>query len=206
MSVNRALPFDVSRETSEKLQAYENLIRKWSPKINLVSRADLSDLWCRHIIDSAQIYPLAPIGPQMWCDLGSGGGLPGVVLSILASDAAPQSKFTLIESDQRKATFLRTAIRELGLSGHVLTDRIEVAEPQVADIVTARALAPLPALLPLVARHLAPGGTAFLPKGENASEEIEAARANWHFLCEAHPSSTNARARILQVKDIRRVS
>lgn len=194
----------VSRETFDLLKAFEALVGKWSPKINLVSKADLTDIWGRHIVDSLQIVPLVPDSPRKWVDLGSGGGFPGIVLAIVAKDFWPDLNMVLIESDQRKATFLRTAVRELGLHASVLTDRIEETTPQVADVLSARALASLDDLLAHADRHLAPGGLAIFPKGRRAEEEIAQARENWTFDLQETPSITDAEARILTIRNIRR--
>ncbi len=195
----------VSRETLDRLHAYAALLEKWSAKINLVAPATIADLWDRHIIDSAQVFALAPYDAALWVDLGTGGGLPGLVCAIMARDQMPDCRFVLIESDQRKAAFLMTAARELGLSNvQVLAQRIEAAPPQSAQIVTARALAPLPQLLPLVARHSAAGAVAILPKGKAYAEELEAARKDWHFTATAHVSQTDPLARVLEIKEISR--
>jgi 16S rRNA (guanine527-N7)-methyltransferase len=142
---------NVSRETYDKLRAYEALIQKWNPSINLVAKSTLSDIWNRHIIDSAQVY-FAAFGekPSIWTDIGSGGGLPGIVVATLAQGADQQTNVTMVESDKRKSVFLRTAIRELGLSNaKVINERIESAQIPISDIVSARALAPLTDLFTL---------------------------------------------------------
>lgn len=190
---------DVSRETQERLKAYEALLLKWSPKINMIAKADLPYIWSRHIIDSQQLVPLLPNTGSL-CDLGSGGGLPGIVLSI----CLPDRPITLIESDQRKAVFLRTCVRELSLNATILAQRIESTEPQAASIVTARALAPLETLLPMVHRHLRADGTAILMKGRRADEEIARAKAEWTFDMVVTQSQTNPEASILTLKDISR--
>jgi len=195
----------VSRETQDCLAQYAALLRKWSPRINLVAPSTLPDLETRHIADSAQLLPHAPLSSRHWVDLGSGGGLPGIVCAILAQSALPECRFTLIESDRRKAAFLATCIQTLSLPATVLTGRAEDIAPQAGDVVSARALAALPTLMPLVARHLAPGGTALLPKGKSHAAELEAARGEWHFVCTAHTSQTDGAARLLVVKDPARV-
>lgn len=194
----------VSRETKERLRAYEDLVRKWSPTINLVSRATLPEFRDRHILDSAQIHELAPPGTAHWADLGSGGGLPGIVLAILNAERSPATHHSLVESDQRKAAFLRTCLRALDLTGTVENARAEDLPSLQADVVTARALAPLPRLLPLVHRHLAPGGTALLPKGQSAQSEVDSARTSWHFDLETRPSRTDPSAAILILKGLTR--
>ncbi|MDG1118728.1 MAG: 16S rRNA (guanine(527)-N(7))-methyltransferase RsmG [Flavimaricola sp.] len=194
---------DVSRETTNRLTVFEGLVRKWTPKINLVGPATVPDLWSRHILDSAQLFPLAPAGWHSWADLGSGGGFPGIVIAIMAADT--DKSITLIESDQRKSAFLRTCVRELGLAVSVLSSRIEAVPPLSADVVSARALAPLPALIGLVQRHLASEGTALLQKGRTAADEVELARADWTFDLLSHDSQTESGARILALTRIAHV-
>jgi 16S rRNA (guanine527-N7)-methyltransferase len=185
--------------------AYVDLLGKWTRKINLISKSSTSDIWERHILDSVQIYDLAPNTFSLWVDIGSGGGLPGVVVAALAAQFAPDARIAMIESDQRKATFLRTALRELGLSGDVLASRIDAVPPMGADVLSARALAPLDQLLAFAENHLKPGGTAIFPKGKAAEQEIADASTNWLFQIEKHASMTDAEARILVIKDIKRV-
>ena len=193
---------DLPAATLDRLEALEALVRRWTARINLVAPSTLPDLWTRHILDSAQLWPLAPDGAATWADLGSGGGFPGLVIAALAADTETPH-VTLIESDGRKCAFLRTAARELALPVTVLDQRAESAPPQAAPVVSARALAPLPTLLPLVARHLAPGGTALLPKGRDAQAELDAARAKgWRFAAEALPSATDPQARILRLRNL----
>ena len=195
---------DVSRETIEKLERFAELTRKWNPSINLIAKSTVPDIWTRHILDSVQLYKFAPNSPSHWLDIGSGGGFPGVVMSAIAAELSPTTKFTYIESDQRKATFLRTAVRELGLNATVIADRVELANPQDADVITARALSALNELFPHIIRHLTEGGIAILPKGKSFQQEIIQARSDWHFEVEAHQSMTDEQARILVVKDISR--
>lgn len=191
---------NVSRETLEMLEIYADLLKSWNRKINLVSPNTLDDLWDRHFLDSAQLMAHGK-GADHWVDLGSGGGFPGAVVAIIAGSA---TRTTLIESDQRKAAFLRTVAREtVGFT--VLARRIEEAPPQAADVVSARALAPLPRLLDYVDRHLAPGGRAILPKGRKAPEEIREALEHRRFDCETYPSQTDPDAVILTLGEIKRV-
>lgn len=196
-------PLDVSRETEARLAQFAELVRKWSPRINLVSRGALEQLWERHIVDSAQLWAHAPRGKR-WADLGSGAGFPGLVISILAKEARPSLHVTLVESDRRKAAFLATASRELELDVRIIAERIETAPPQDADIVSARALAPLDRLLGYVHRHLAADGRALLPKGARWREEIETARQSWTFEWDAIPSLTDPASVILSIGEIAR--
>lgn len=195
---------DVSRETSEKLQAFAALVEKWTGKINLISKSSVPDIWDRHIVDSAQIFALAP-GSGHWVDLGSGGGFPGIVVAILTAAQEVPHRVTLVESDQRKCAFLRTAIRELLLDATVLSKRIEDIEPLGANVLSARALADLSQLLSFAERHLARKGVALFPKGANWKEEDDAACRLWSYDCEAIKSTTNPSAAILKIKEISRV-
>lgn len=195
---------DVSRETLERLEHFMALLVKWNPKINLVSKASLENLWERHIRDSVQVAQIAVGARGHLVDLGSGGGFPGVVLAIMRDEIGLE-KVTLIESDQRKCAFLRTALRETDASAEVLSQRIELSPPQSADIVSARALADLAALLGHAERHLAPGGLCLFPKGRSWEKEVAGAKKQWQFEHEAIPSKTEAGAVILRIGEIKRV-
>ncbi|GAA6188579.1 16S rRNA (guanine(527)-N(7))-methyltransferase RsmG [Litorivita sp. NS0012-18] len=195
---------DVSRETIERLEHFATLLIKWNPKINLVSKASLENLWERHIRDSVQVAQIALGARGHLVDLGSGGGFPGVVLAIMR-DEIGLDKVTLIESDQRKCAFLRSALRETGASAEIISQRIELSPPQSADLVSARALADLAALLGHAERHLAPTGLCLFPKGRSWEKEVAEAREQWHFEHEAIPSKTEAGAVILRIGEIKRV-
>lgn len=202
MSSTQIAGVDVSRETLDRLESFEAHLRKWTPRINLVAPNTLPQLWTRHIVDSAQLFAHAPKTARHWVDLGSGGGLPGLVCAILAQQHLPDCRFTLIESDKRKSAFLMTTAHALGVPVTVLAQRVEAVPPQSADVVSARALAPLRDLLALVQRHLAEDGVALLPKGRNWAEELAAARAEWQFSVRAELSQTDPDARLLKLKDI----
>jgi len=193
---------DVSRETLEQLTRYAALLRKWTARINLISKSSERDLEHRHIWDSAQIYE--PMDGR-WLDLGSGGGLPAVVVAILAQGDGRDLTAVLVESDQRKATFLRACARELDLALDVFVGRIEDVAPQSANIISARALADLDHLLGFSVRHLAAGGRCVFMKGATWQDEIKRAQQNWRFSCDASPSKTNPEAAILRIEEIERV-
>lgn len=197
--------YDVSRETLDRLRIHAALLEKWNPRINLVSKSTLSTLWARHTLDSAQLFEQRPEGAAHWADLGSGGGFPGLVLAILAHEAAPELRFTLVESDLRKATFLRTVATETGIGADIVTERIESLEPLAADVLSARALAPLPRLLGFAARHLAPTGRALFPKGVSHATEIEDSLASWRFDVQKIPSRTDPASVILNIGGITHV-
>ncbi|NUB45350.1 16S rRNA (guanine(527)-N(7))-methyltransferase RsmG [Fertoebacter nigrum] len=192
----------VSRETIQRLEALVALMGKWNPAINLVSKSTLADAWSRHILDSAQIYRLAPPGPLHWADLGSGGGFPGLVVAVLGAELQPGSRFTLVDSDQRKATFLRQSCQTLGLKAQVLAERIDAIAPLNADVLSARALAPLTLLCGFAQRHLSARGTALFMKGASHASELAEARGQWAFEVDIHPSVTEAGAVILQLKGL----
>lgn len=195
--------FNVSRETIEKLEIYANLLRKWNKTINLVSPGTLDTLWVRHFADSAQLLSLAPQNMRKWADLGSGAGFPGAVIAVLTESSHPDLTVTLIESDQRKATFLRAVARETETSFTVLAERCENAARLEADVISARALAPLDVLLGYVSRHIARTGTALLSKGASAASEVELAEKTWSFTCESIPSMTDTDAAILKIGEIK---
>jgi 16S rRNA (guanine527-N7)-methyltransferase len=204
-SSSRAVSWpNVSRETDQALDEMETLVKKWSPAINLVGKSTLSDLRGRHTIDSAQLFNLAAADAKTWVDLGSGGGYPGLVIAILAKEFAPNLKVILVEADSRKATFLREAARLLGVQAQVVNDRIESLAPFVADVVSARALAPLTELLQHAVRHLKPTGTAIFPKGARARQEISQALIRWKFRVDSVPSLSDSKAAILMIRNIER--
>lgn len=197
--------FDVSRETLARLTTYADLLAKWNPAINLVSKRTLPQLWSRHFADSAQLFDLAEPAATTWADLGSGGGFPGMVVAILAAEKRPGLHVTCVESDRRKATFLATVGRETGVDVTVLTERVETLTPLNADVVSARALAPLEVLIGFAARHLAPGGEALFLKGTGHAAEVETALAHWTFRLDTVPSRTDPASAILKIGSIRRV-
>lgn len=194
---------DVSRETMEMFDHYESLVQKWSPKINLVAKSTLVDLRSRHIADSAGLFSHLHPSTKKTVDLGSGGGFPGLVVAILSQQFLPENRMTLVESDKRKSVFLLTVARELGLDITVITRRIEEAAPQAADVVMARALAPLPKLLGYVDRHLNSEGYALLPKGIQAEDEIEMAKEAWQFEIETRRAT--GVGSILKVSNIKQI-
>lgn len=202
--IGKDLPdwLNVSRETEEKLRAFAEMVRHWTGRINLISAASLETLWTRHVLDSAQLFPLVAERPGAWADLGSGGGFPGIVIAILSQDRATPRSITLVESDQRKSAFLRKASQDLALQVTVEAKRSEVLGPLRADVVSARALAPLPSLLPMIHRHIAPTGCAVLPKGAKAEQEVALARKTWSFDLRSVPSRTDPSAQVLLIENL----
>jgi 16S rRNA (guanine527-N7)-methyltransferase len=183
-----------------RLEAFADLLLRWNARINLVSRADTPMLWKRHIDDSLQLAPLIPDGTQRAIDLGSGAGFPGLILCI-----ATGIPFDLIESDQRKAAFLREAARLTQAPAQIHACRIETAPIEPARLITARALAPLPKLLALAAPFLTEGGICLFPKSERADQEIAEASAAWTMRIEPHISQTDRSGVILRISGVKRV-
>jgi 16S rRNA (guanine527-N7)-methyltransferase len=177
---------------------------RWNPAINLVSKATVEDLWQRHVVDSAQVFSLCPADTLTWVDLGSGGGFPGIVVATLAKELKPDLRVTLVESDLRKATFLRQAAQTLSLPVSVLSRRIEAVSPLNADVLSARALAPLSNLLGFAEQHLSPNGTAIFQKGARFAAEIAEARKAWTFDVDIKPSLSEGEAAILVIRNIHR--
>lgn len=196
---------NVSRETNARLNHYLDLLNKWNPRINLVSKSTLDDAWTRHFVDSAQIFNLPPENTSSWCDLGSGGGFPGLVIAIMAKECRPNMQVQLVESDTRKATFLRTVARELELNTKVHSRRIEEISEISAEVASARALAALPKLLGYAMPYLKSGGTCLFPKGETWGKELKDAQDQWNFSHVAHKSKTSPDAVILEIKDLSHV-
>lgn len=195
---------DVSRETRVRLDSFARTLHDWAPRINLVARSTLDALEERHIADSAQLFALRPVDARHWADLGTGGGFPGLVIAILAAEQAPDLRVTLVESDRRKAAFLAAAARAADVRPTILAERAESLPPLAADVLSARALAPLGRLLAHAERHLAPGGTALFPKGAAHAQEIAEALAAWRFTVQKIPSRTDPSGVVLAIQGVAR--
>lgn len=189
----------VSRETLDRLRDFEKLLIKWNPKINLIAPGEIPRLWDRHILDSTQIFQHAKPDFTTWIDLGSGGGFPGLVCAILASETEKDQGFTLIEADKRKSIFLQEVIRILGLSTHVHSIRIEAYQGPRADVITARALAPLGRLLELADPMASETTQLLFHKGKRAESELTDARRSWNMSVERIPSLTDPDGVILKL-------
>ena len=194
----------VSRETQRRLEHFSGLFQKWARRINLVAPSTLEEAWSRHIADSAQIFQLHP-DPADWIDLGSGGGFPGVITAILLAETG-SGWVNLVESNQKKASFLRVALMECEARGSVHPVRIEDASASLArcDMISARALAELDLLF----RYSAPWmiGTscrALFHKGRDYRREIDKARSEWDFDLVIHPSVVERDSVILEISGLR---
>ena len=193
----------VSRETFERLQAFEQLFLKWNRSINLAAPSTLDDVWRRHILDSAQLARIAPAATR-WVDLGSGGGFPGLVLAFLLVER-PGASVDLVESNRKKASFLQSVIGQFDLPARVVAKRIDDSYGLVSipEIVTARALAALPDLLDLSAPWLAKGARALFHKGRDYRAEVEESTHRWAFDLVEHSSMTDPYGVILEISDLR---
>lgn len=194
---------DVSRETVARLDVYAGLLLHWQRMLNLVSPTTLDQIWKRHILDSAQLFGFAPAEARRWVDLGSGGGLPGLIVAALAADRIGFETI-LVESDQRKAAFLRTAAREMGLAERVevRAERAETAVPDIAraEVVSARALAPLADLVRLSRPLLESGALGVYPKGESVQRELTQWGPPDSFEVSLAPSRTHKSAAIALIR------
>ncbi|MGH6762216.1 MAG: 16S rRNA (guanine(527)-N(7))-methyltransferase RsmG [Phyllobacterium sp.] len=197
---------NVSRETISDLEAFEILFRKWAKAINLASPSTLDDLWSRHIIDSVQLIPLAQ-SAKYWVDLGSGGGFPGIVIALFLK-SVEGSLISLVESNGKKAAFLRTALGQFSAPGKVYAQRIDAVYELVPkpDIVTARALAPLNELLGLAEPWLVGGAIGLFHKGRDYRREIEESRNAWKFDLVEYPSIVAVDSVILKISNVQRRS
>jgi 16S rRNA (guanine527-N7)-methyltransferase len=189
----------VSRETLARLEAYAELLTRWSARINLVGRYTLPDLWRRHILDSAQLYCFVPGLAKNLIDLGSGAGFPGLVLAILGVPSVE-----LVEADSRKAAFLREAARVTGAAVTIRPCRIQAVPPHPVDVVTARALAPLERLLELAAPFLGPDTLCLFLKGERFDEELTLARKAWTMNVSVERSLSDRRGVVLRLQQVAR--
>jgi 16S rRNA (guanine527-N7)-methyltransferase len=195
----------VSRETLVRLDRFVTLLLDTQSHTNLIGPRSVAELWTRHIADSLQLLELAPQA-RLWLDLGSGGGFPGVVLACALADR-PGSAVHLVESTGKKAAFLRKVCGELALPATVHHARIEDLSLDIdVDVITARALAPLPVLLGYVAPFLKPGGQALLLKGQDVEVELTEAAKYWNIEAELTPSRTNPASRIVIVRGLQRRS
>lgn len=192
----------VSRETLTRFEAYEAILRRWQPSINLIGRDTVSDLWRRHFLDCAQLLRYLPNDYGALYDIGSGAGFPGLVLAILGAHDV-----FLIEADQRKCAFLREAARVTGAGVTVLPQRVEALEPPPAGwprrrVLVARAVAPLDRLLQS-ARGLIDSETrCVMLKSMNVEAEIAAAYKIWGMRVETAPSLSDPRGVILMLSDL----
>jgi len=188
----------VSRETEARLDRFVELLLRWQKAVQLIAPSTIPKLWTRHIADSLQLLALAP-DAKIWIDLGSGGGFPGLIIAIALTDRSGATVH-LVESDSRKAAFLREAARTTGAPAKVYAERVESAAERFAgrvEIVTARALAPLARLLEMAAPLLSAGARGIFLKGQDVAGELTEAAKSWNI--STFPSRTDPRGRILVI-------
>lgn len=208
--------FGVSRETLGRLNTYDGMLKRWQNTVNLVAPSTVNHVWHRHFADSAQLWairrgvkglPLGGAAPEHWLDLGSGAGFPGLVIAILAAETGG-TRHTLVESDSRKAAFLREVAREARVAVDILCMRIENPETRarVGEVnrVTARALAPLPRLVELAFPFFGSTAVGIFAKGREVASEIEETTRAWNLNYELFPSLTDADGRVLLLKSLSR--
>jgi 16S rRNA (guanine527-N7)-methyltransferase len=207
-AADRAKAFEltpVSRETEERLDRFVELLLTWQKSTNLISPSTIPNLWTRHVADSLQLLDLAP-SARLWVDLGSGGGFPGVVIACALADT-PGARVHLVESNTKKAAFLREAVRITGAPAVVEAMRIEkfVANfSPVSDVVTARALLPFKSLLDNSFSILSRGTLGLFPKGQDVAAELTQAAKYWNIDYTLAPSRTDSLARIIVVRGLKR--
>lgn len=188
----------VSRETLDRLTTYVNLLVDWNERLNLVAPSTIADVWRRHILDSAQLAALISPEAKTIVDLGSGAGFPGLVLAIMLA-GRPGLKVHLVESIQKKCRFLEAVIAATGAPAEVHPIRAEDLKGLKADVVTARAVAPLERLLPLAHPFFGPGTIALFLKGRSLNDELTLATKSWTLAATPIPSRSDPSGYVLRV-------
>lgn len=188
-------------KAQSELDAYVDILYKWQKAVNLVAASTLKDIWHRHILDSAQLYPLIPTTAETLIDMGSGAGFPGLVLAILnKKNQGHLKQIILIESDTKKCLFLKEVARQLSLSVQILNQRIETVQQMPTDILTARALAPVTTLLELGKSFITPQTTCLFLKGASVAKEVQ----NCPVPCQIDfiKSITNSNSSVLKITEV----
>ena len=200
--------FDVSRESLKKLDIFVEHLKKWQKSINLVGPKEIDRIWSRHIADGLQLAQAVPDHVKSIADLGSGSGIPGIIIAILLQPHGV--RVHLVESNGKKAAFMRDVIRKIGVEARVHCARIEDVYSQdwvkEIDLVTARALAPLPLLVKLTVPFIENGGEMLFLKGEAVDSELTETAKYWNIEHSLIPSRTNVAGCILSIKEVRHVS
>ena len=191
----------ISDEALERFVLYANLLRRWQKKINLIGPATISNLWSRHFLDSTQLFPLIPPDAKTLIDIGSGAGFPGLVLAMLLEDQ-DRPIINLVEAKHRKAQFLVEASRITGARAIIHSRRIESLHELKADVITARACAPLKKLFGYAHPVLVSRGTCLFLKGQNFQEELTESEKTWKMKVMMTRSLTNDSGVILTVKNL----
>jgi len=192
----------VSRETLARLKIFVSLLDDWNARHNLVSRASLADVWRRHILDSAQLIDFVPDAASKLVDLGSGAGFPGLILGVLLQGRS-DFHIVLYEATRKKCQFLAAAAERIGINVEVRNSRIEDAPPEIFDLVTARACAPLPRLLLYAHRFQGPRTRNLFLKGQNVGSELTEAHRYWKMSVEKYPSRSDPSGTVMVVECLR---
>lgn len=191
----------VSRETLARLKVLVSLLDDWNARHNLVSRASLADVWRRHILDSAQLVDFVPDAASKLVDLGSGAGFPGLVLGVLLRGRS-DFHIVLYEATRKKCQFLAVAAERIGINVEVRNSRIEDAPPEIFDLVTARACAPLPRLLLYANRFQGPRTRNLFLKGQNVGSELTEAHRYWKMGVEKYPSRSDPSGTVMVIEGL----
>lgn len=193
----------ISGTTLERFDSYTKSLVHWNNHINLVAPSTLDDVWKRHLLDSAQLWKDEISMPSRWVDIGSGGGFPGLVVALIAADRGVDLEFIFVEADTRKAAFLRSVSSQLGLRATTLVDRIEKVPALDADVISARACAPLAKLLGYSRCHLNPAGQARFLKGRRYRSELTEAKRRWHVKVTVCESVTDPEGAVITIADVK---
>ena len=194
--------YNVSRETFDKLKAYEASLKEWQNKFNLVSNSSLENAWERHFKDSVQLFDFIPKKAKIMFDFGSGGGFPGMVLAIMAAEKMPDLKISLIESIKKKTVYLNTVRKLCGVNVDIINDRIENLPSVKADVITSRAMCNLNDLLKYSYKFTNRKTTMIFPKGKSYREELSVALQNWCFDYKAEKNTVGGDGVILIINNL----
>ncbi len=189
----------VSRETIDRLEIFHDLIVRWQRTINLIAPSTLNILWTRHFVDSAQLFFLVDTGIRSWLDIGSGAGFPGLVIACLAAEKNERLLVSLVESDTRKCSFMQEAARQMGLNVKIYPERIDAVPPQSAEVISARALSTLSALLDHARPHMHSRSVLLFPKGSTFQDELDTLDPEWQRAVEVVRSVTDPDSVILRI-------
>ncbi|MDG2355016.1 MAG: 16S rRNA (guanine(527)-N(7))-methyltransferase RsmG [Paracoccaceae bacterium] len=193
----------VSRETCEKLHYYYCILSEWNTKVNLVSRKSIESSWQRHFLDSSQLWLYAPQNAKTWLDFGSGGGFPGLVISIIAQELNPQLKVILVEKNKKKAFFLEQVSLKLSLNVCLFCSKVEDVKPQKADVISARAFGALRRLIEIAYMHKNDKTISLFPKGKTFSLEIKESLVYWEFEMRQISNLLSLDSSILEIRNIK---
>lgn len=195
--------YNVSRETLLALLKYEESLKLWNSRINLISKSTEKEIWTRHFRDSAQLFNFLDNSASSLLDIGTGAGFPGMVLAILCKEQMPNLSISLLDESTKRTAFLREVARATRTDVSILNQKIETLKDQKFEIITARAFAPLNRILELSYPYLDKNGYLLLPKGEEAEKELELALKKWSFKLKTHKSDTNPKAAILHISELK---